>query len=83
MPLTAIKIDKTFIAGIVGDEECRAIVGTIAAFARALGLDVVAEGVETQEQAALLAEMGGFRYVQGHFFGRPGVAGDAEELIAE
>ena len=83
MPLTAIKIDKTFIAGIVGDEECRAIVGTIAAFARALGLDVVAEGVETSEQAALLTEMGGFRYVQGHFFGKPSVAGDAEELIAE
>ncbi|MDB4879278.1 MAG: putative signaling protein [Gemmatimonadetes bacterium] len=83
MPLTAIKIDRTFIAGIVGDEECRAIVGTIAAFARALGLDVVAEGVETREQAALLSAMGGFRYVQGHFFGKPGVAGDAEELIAD
>ena len=72
MPISAVKIDRTFIAGIVTDEESRAIVGTIAGYARALGLDVMAEGVETQEQAAALAAMGGFRYVQGNYFGRPG-----------
>ena len=83
MPLTAIKIDKSFIAGIVADEECRAIVGTIASFARALGLDVVAEGVETREQAATLAAMGGFRYVQGHYFGKPVVSSEAEEMLEE
>ncbi len=81
MPLTAIKIDRSFIGGIVGDEECRAIVGTIAAFARALGLDVVAEGVETREQAGILSSIGGFRYVQGHFYGEPVIATDAEELL--
>jgi diguanylate cyclase (GGDEF)-like protein/PAS domain S-box-containing protein len=81
MPLTAIKIDRSFITGIVDDEECRAIVGTIAAFARALGLDVVAEGVETRAQARVLAEMGGFRYVQGHYFGRPVGSSQAEALF--
>jgi diguanylate cyclase (GGDEF)-like protein/PAS domain S-box-containing protein len=83
MPLSAIKIDRSFITGIVGDEECRAIVGTIASFAKALGLDVVAEGVETREQAAVLSSMGGFRYVQGHYFGAPVVPTEAEEIIVE
>jgi diguanylate cyclase (GGDEF)-like protein/PAS domain S-box-containing protein len=83
MPLTAIKIDRSFITGIVDDEECRAIVGTIAAFARALGLDVVAEGVETKAQARVLSEMGGFRYVQGHYFGRPVGSVQAEKLFDE
>ena len=81
MPLSAIKIDKSFIAGVVADEECRSIVATIASFARALGLDVVAEGVETREQARALAGMGGFRYVQGNLYGHPGAAGAAGVLI--
>jgi diguanylate cyclase (GGDEF)-like protein/PAS domain S-box-containing protein len=83
MPLTAIKIDRSFIAEVVADAECRAIVGTIAAFAQALGLDVVAEGVETREQAAVLSAMGGFRYVQGHFYGKPVQPDDAGELIED
>jgi Amt family ammonium transporter len=83
MPLTAIKIDRSFITGIVDDEECRAIVGTIAAFARALRLDVVAEGVETRAQAKALSELGGFRYVQGHYFGRPLGSSQAEALFDE
>lgn len=83
MPLTAVKIDRSFITEMVRDEECRAIVGTIAAFAKALGLEVVAEGVETPAQAAMLAEMGGFRYVQGHYFGVPSRAGEAGGLISK
>ena len=83
LPLTAIKIDRSFITEVVHDEECRAIVGTIAAFARALGLEVVAEGVETREQAVELAAMEGVRYVQGHFYGRPGHADEAEGMIEE
>jgi diguanylate cyclase (GGDEF)-like protein/PAS domain S-box-containing protein len=71
MPLSAVKIDRSFVAGIGTDEEARAIVGTIAGFARALGLDVIAEGVETAEQAAALGEMGAVRFVQGNYFGRP------------
>jgi EAL domain-containing protein (putative c-di-GMP-specific phosphodiesterase class I) len=86
MPISAIKIDRSFIAGVADDEEARAIVGTIAGYARALGLDVIAEGVETAAQADALAAMGGFRYVQGNFFSRPvespaagGLVDDAEQ----
>lgn len=71
LPISAIKIGRNFISSVAEDEENRAIVGTITALARALKLDVVVEGVETEAQAALLAEMGGFKYVQGHYFSRP------------
>ena len=81
MPLTAIKIDRSYIAGIAGDEDARAMVVTINAFARALGLDVVAEGVETQEQADALASMGHFRYVQGNHFGRPVAEKAAKRIL--
>ena len=81
MPLSAIKIDRSYIAGVATDEESRAMVSTINAFARALGLDVVAEGVESHEQAAALAEMGHFRYVQGNHFGKPAGHAVARELL--
>ena len=70
MPISAIKIDRSLIVGVAADEELRALVATIAGYASALGLDVIAEGVETAEQAAVLATMGAFRYVQGNYFGR-------------
>ena len=81
LPLTAIKIDRSFIAGIAVDEESRAIVATINAFARALGLDVVAEGVETREQETALTSIGNFRYVQGNHFGRPSGEVEVQELL--
>ena len=81
MPLSAIKIDRSYIAGVATDEESRAMVSTINAFARALGLDVVAEGVESQEQAAALVEMGHFRSVQGNHFGKPAGHAVARELL--
>jgi diguanylate cyclase (GGDEF)-like protein len=83
MPLTAIKIDRSFIGSMVDDSESRAIVETIAAFARSLGLDVVAEGVETQAQAKVLARMGGFRFAQGHYFGRPTDSAIASGLVSD
>ena len=83
MPLSAIKIDRSFITGVDTDEESRAIVATISAFARALGLEVIAEGIETREQAAALAELGPFRYVQGHHFGPPSDHTEAAELLEE
>ncbi|MBA3671942.1 MAG: EAL domain-containing protein [Gemmatimonadaceae bacterium] len=81
LPISAIKIDRALIARVVEDEESRALVGTIAALAGALKLDVVAEGVETGAQAAVLARMGGFRYVQGHYFSRPVDTDVAEEML--
>lgn len=83
MPLTAIKIDRSYIAGVTADEESRAMVSTIGAFARALGLGVVAEGVETPEQAEVLATMEVLSYVQGNHFGKPNTSAAARVLLAE
>lgn len=76
MPVSAIKIHRDCIAGVAEDEEARAIVATISGYARALGIEVIAEGVETLEQASALTGIGSFRYVQGNHFG--GVKGEFE-----
>ena len=81
MPLTAIKIDRSFIAEVDSGVEARAIVETITAFARALGLEVVAEGVETSAQADVLRSSGQFRYVQGHHYGRPSGEVEAARML--
>jgi EAL domain-containing protein (putative c-di-GMP-specific phosphodiesterase class I) len=58
LPADVLKIDKLFVKGLGSDIEDTAIVGMIIELAHTLGMEVVAEGVETEEQAALLAEMG-------------------------
>jgi len=60
LPITTLKIDKAFIddLGRPGDSEDAAITTTIIAMAHSLGLDVVAEGVETVEQLAFLRQHG-------------------------
>jgi EAL domain-containing protein (putative c-di-GMP-specific phosphodiesterase class I) len=77
-PIQRLKIDQSFVAGMAHDEKDKAIVATIISIAGNLGLDVTAEGVETEEQAALLAGLG-CANVQGFLFGRPA---RAEELDA-
>ena len=69
-PTDAIKIDKSFVEGLCSDDRTLAIVLLIIQLARTLGLDVVAEGVETEEQAELLASMS-CSHAQGYFFARP------------
>ena len=70
LPIREVKIDRSFVSGIVDSEEDAAIVRAIIVLAKALGLYVVAEGVETYEQQALLAEME-CDAVQGYLIGRP------------
>jgi EAL domain-containing protein (putative c-di-GMP-specific phosphodiesterase class I) len=71
-PVDALKIDRSFVAGLGVDSGDRAIVAAIVGVAQALELDVVAEGVESAEQAAELRGLGctiaqGFRYAEPTF----------------
>lgn len=70
LPLDQIKIDQSFVRGLESNEEDGVIVRAIVAMSRSLQLRVLAEGVETENQFALLRELGCDAY-QGFLFGRP------------
>lgn len=70
LPLNQLKIDQSFVRHIGDRQSDAAIVQTIIGMAGNLGLEVIAEGVETQEQRDFLAENGCYLY-QGYFFGKP------------
>jgi EAL domain-containing protein (putative c-di-GMP-specific phosphodiesterase class I) len=69
-PFDVLKIDRSFVSRMTEGEQALQIVKTIIELARALGMDVVAEGVETREQHSLLRDLG-CRYGQGFLFSRP------------
>ena len=70
MPLNCLKIDKSFIRAMRSDKVGYTIVQTIIKLAHLLNLGVVAEGVETQDQAAILKNLG-CDYLQGYFISKP------------
>jgi diguanylate cyclase (GGDEF)-like protein/PAS domain S-box-containing protein len=70
LPLDELKIDRAFVKDILVDAKDAAIATTIIGLARNLGLDVIAEGVETQAQREFLAREGCLRY-QGFLYCRP------------
>ena len=70
MPLQTLKIDKSFVMDVGRDANNEAIVRTIITLAGSLGLTVVAEGVETAEQAAFVLREG-CRVGQGYYYSPP------------
>lgn len=81
-PVDQIKIDRSFVQDITVDEQDVAIVGAIITLAKQFGLEVVAEGVETAEQAAVLVSMG-CTIAQGYYFARPMAAPQLAAILAD
>jgi diguanylate cyclase (GGDEF)-like protein/PAS domain S-box-containing protein len=84
-PLDTLKIDRSFISGISDGEQSgdgSEIARTILPMAKNLNLDVVAEGVETGEQLALLKKLL-CKYGQGYYFSKPLSAEETEQLLIE
>jgi EAL domain-containing protein (putative c-di-GMP-specific phosphodiesterase class I) len=80
LPLNQVKIDQSFVRDLVEDSADRAIVRTIITMAESLKMDVIAEGVETNEQRDLLFAKGCSHY-QGYLFGRPVLIEQFEALL--
>lgn len=82
LPLSFVKIDQTFVAGIGRVKEDERIVSAVISLADNLGLRSIAEGVETSEQLSLLRELG-CDQAQGYLFARPMPAADVDHVRAE
>ncbi|SFC00680.1 diguanylate cyclase (GGDEF) domain-containing protein [Marinospirillum celere] len=80
LPLQQLKIDQSFVRDLPGDQEALALVETIVAMGHALKLDVIAEGVETQDQLMCLTRMQCSHY-QGYLFAKPMTATDLIERL--
>ncbi len=81
LPVDILKIDRSFVSGLGrGDGSERQVVSAVTGLAASLGMHVVAEGVETAEQLAVLGELG-VDGLQGYLLGRPVPAVEVEERL--
>jgi diguanylate cyclase (GGDEF)-like protein/PAS domain S-box-containing protein len=81
-PLDALKIDRSFIDGLGIERERTAIVEAVIGMARALSLDAIAEGVESESQLAELRRLG-CDFAQGHLFSRPLAPENVTKLLRD
>jgi EAL domain-containing protein (putative c-di-GMP-specific phosphodiesterase class I) len=81
-PVDGVKLDKSFVEGLAEDTMGLALVRKIIELCHTLGLEVVAEGIETPEQATLLKDME-CDLGQGYYFGRPLPSEEFEERLPE
>ena len=81
-PIQRLKMDRSFVRGIVGDRGDAAVARAVIGLARELDLAVVAEGVETAEQLALLRSLG-CDEAQGFLLGRPAAASEVADALLQ
>ena len=81
-PIDGLKVDRSFVAGITEGPQDRHILAAIVQMAKGLGLEVVAEGVETLEQARWVRELG-CDVAQGYLFAAPTAAAALEPLLRQ
>jgi diguanylate cyclase (GGDEF)-like protein len=82
MPVDELKIDRSFVMDMAHDSDDAAIVKSIVDMAHTLGLEVVAEGVETLEVACTLRALG-CEYLQGYFFCKPKPAAELSDILGQ
>ncbi len=82
LPVGALKIDRSFVQRMQTSPRSRELVGLMVTMGARFGLHVIAEGIETEEEAATLAELG-CPLVQGYLFSRPVPAAQATQLLLE
>lgn len=80
MPLTTLKIDRSFVTGLPCDRESDSIVRAILSMAKSLGISVTAEGVETLDQVRVLTAMD-CDMLQGYYYSRPIIADQIAEVV--
>jgi diguanylate cyclase (GGDEF)-like protein/PAS domain S-box-containing protein len=80
MPADVVKLDRSFVQGLAPGSQDNALVAAVIAMGRALELEVIAEGIETERQAADLREMG-CPFGQGYLFARPLPAKELDRLL--
>ena len=81
LPFNVLKIDRSFMREIPGNDGARAIVTSVVSLARSLGIKAVAEGVETAAQLDFVVDLG-CPYAQGFLLARPMPAAEAQALLA-
>lgn len=82
-PLDTLKIDRSFVQQMLSDKQCRAVIESIVTMAHTLGMDVVAEGVETQDALAYLRDYANCEQIQGFLISPAVPAAELQRQLSE